>query len=186
MRRRALLSSIGALSVTAATGCGATPTDKGYVSGNGTLTQIEPDQRTAAPVLSGTTLDGTPYSSSELTGKVVVVNVWGSWCAPCRMEAADLQSASVELASVAAFLGINTRDPDPAQARAFNRTFAVTYPSLYDPAGELVLLLRGQVPPNGIPATLLIDKQGRIAARIIGLTTKLTLVSLVNDIANGR
>lgn len=87
---------------------------------------------------------------------------------------------------MARFVGINTRDPDPAQARAFNRTFGVTYPSLYDPAGALVLQLRGQVPPNGIPATLVIDAAGRIAARIVGATTKLTLVSVVTDVANGR
>ncbi len=183
MRRRSLLAlPVGA--VLAA--CGTTASDSGYVTGDGTVTLIPPDKRPVAPVLTGSDLDGATLTTASSAGRVLVLNVWGSWCAPCRKEAADLQAAATETSSLAAFVGINTRDPDPAQAKAFNRTFAVTYPSFYDPAGALVLQLSGQVPPNGIPATLVVDTLGRVAARIIGATTKLTLVSVITDVANGR
>ncbi len=181
-RRTLLLAA--AVGLTA--GCGTAASDTGYVSGDGSVTIIPADKRPIAPVLTGTTLDGQPYTTDQHRGTVLVLNVWGSWCAPCRKEAADLQAAATETAAIARFVGINTRDPDPAQAKAFNRTFGVTYPSLYDPAGELVLRLRGQVPPSAIPSTLIIDAQGRIAARILGETTRLTLVTLVTDVANGR
>ncbi len=177
------------MAVTGLSACGTAATDSGYVSAGGggsPVTLIPPDKRPTAPILAGTTIDGGTFSTAEAADKVIVLNVWGSWCAPCRKEAADLQAASVETAAVARFVGINTRDPDPAQAKAFNRSFGVTYPSLYDPAGEQVLKLQGQVPPNGIPSTLVIDQQGRIAARIIGETTKLTLVTVVNDVASGK
>lgn len=186
MLRRDLLLGAGAVGALALTGCGTAATDSGYVAGDGSVTLIPPDRRPKAPVLSGTTIDGAPLSLAELASTAYVLNVWGSWCAPCRKEAPDLQAAATELEPVARFVGINTRDPDPAQARAFHRAFGVTYPSLYDPAGALVLQLSGQVPPNGIPSTLVVDVQGRIAARIVGATTRLTLVTVVTDIANGR
>ena len=81
-------------------------------------------------------------SSKGYPGRVVVINVWGSWCAPCRKEAPDLQAASAETAATAQFLGINTKDLDPAPAEAFVRANKITYPSIYDPSGQTLLHLR--------------------------------------------
>ena len=159
----------------------------GYVAADGAIVEIPVSERGEPVVFSGVTEEGEKFDSADIAGQVAVVNFWYAGCAPCRLEAADLEAVWQDFSDEdVAFVGINTRDPDPAQAKAFNRSFGVTYPSLYDPAGEQVLKLQGQVPPNGIPSTLVIDQQGRIAARIIGETTKLTLVTVVNDVASGK
>ena len=158
----------------------------GYVGGNA-LTQVPPEERQAAPVASGESLDGKgTVSTGDYPGKVVVINVWGSWCAPCRAEAPDLNEASEETADIAAFVGINIRDSEPAAARAFVRAFKVPYPSIFDPDGVQLLKFAGTLPPNGIPTTLVIDKQGRIAARVVGIVSKTTLVQLIEDAEQGR
>lgn len=154
----------------------------GYVRGNGTITTIAEDERTAAPQLAGTTLSGERVSLADFGGRPVVVNVWGSWCPPCRREAPELAAAARELDGRVAFLGISTRDNDRNAALAFERRFEVPYPSLYDPAGELLLGFRKTLPPNAIPSTLVIDADGRVAARIIGETTKGMLVGLIEDV----
>lgn len=168
-------------------GCGSRPTSEGgFVSGDGTFTTIEPGKRMAAPVLDGTTLTGGRWSSADAAGKVIVVNVWGSWCAPCRKEAPELAKAATDSSAVAVFVGINTRDNDVGAPRAFVRSFKVPYPNLYDPTGALLLRFNGQLPPNAIPSTLIIDAQGRVAARIVGASTASTLTGLIGDIAEGR
>jgi thiol-disulfide isomerase/thioredoxin len=158
-----------------------------FVAGDGTITLV-PESRRQAPVqLRGTTLEGAPVDVAAYRGRVVVLNVWGSWCAPCRKEAPDLEAAAQRLAPKGVqFLGINTNDPDPAQALAFQKTFKVTYPSLADPGGDALLALRGAVPPNAVPTTLVLDTQGRIAARISSVTTTATLTGLVDDVLDGR
>jgi thiol-disulfide isomerase/thioredoxin len=155
----------------------------GFVSGGGTLTVFAPQDRKPAPKVSGETLDGARWSLQDQAGKVVVLNVWGSWCPPCRKEAPDLVAAAKELGAEAVFVGLNTRDLDKAPARKFVREFGVTFPSLYDPSGKQLLGFRGQVSPAAIPSTLVIDAQGNIAARIVGSTTKTTLVDVVHDVS---
>jgi thiol-disulfide isomerase/thioredoxin len=114
------------------------------------------------------------------------VNVWGSWCAPCRSEAPDLVAASEELADDGVeFLGINSRDLDRAAARAFQRRFEVPYPSIYDQQGRTLLAFRGTLSPNAIPSTVVIDQEGRVAASVIGEVTRSTLVGLVEDVVRG-
>ena len=111
----------------------------------------------------------------------MVINVWGSWCSPCRKEAPALQSASVELGKQGVkTIGINTQDDDANKALAFERAFKITYPSVVD-NGALLLQLRGAVPANAIPPTLVLDDQGRVAARLSAPVTRTTLLDLVHD-----
>lgn len=155
----------------------------GYVGVQRNVTQIPPADRTELPTVTGASLDGTPLSTADFRGQVVVVNVWGSWCAPCRAEAPALQKASVATRGRAQFLGITTRDNDPAQARAFVRAFGITYPSIYDPDGTALLVFAGTLPPAAIPSTLIIDEQGRLAARVLGEISELTLVAMIDEVA---
>jgi thiol-disulfide isomerase/thioredoxin len=189
-RRAAAAVSLLALGAGTLAGCGSTSsgaTGTNYVAGDGTITLVPPAKRQQPIDLRGTTLEGAPFDLSALRGKTVVLNVWGSWCPPCRKEAPDLQAASVALKSRnVQFVGINTRDPDAAQALAFQKTFGVTYPSVVDNGGELLLALRGAVAPQAIPTTLVIDAQGRIAARISSSTTKVTVIDLVDDVLAGK
>ncbi len=92
------------------------------------MSVFAPADRKAAPTLTGTTLDGKPWSLADQTGKVVVLNVWGSWCSPCRKEAPDLVAAAKELGPAVQFIGLNTRDLDPAPARKFVQEFGVHVP----------------------------------------------------------
>jgi thiol-disulfide isomerase/thioredoxin len=156
---------------------------EGYVGVAGNLTRIAPADREVLPTVSGTSLDGEPLSTADHRGEVVVVNVWGSWCAPCRAEAPALQKASEATEGRAQFLGITTRDNDPAQARAFVRAFGIGYPSIYDPDGKALLVFAGTLPPSAIPSTLIIDEQGRLAARVLGEISELTLVTMVDEVA---
>lgn len=171
------------------TGCGTgdnTPTD-GFVGAKFSITQVPPGERPQAPQLSGPEL-GTErtLSTTDYPGKVLVLNVWGSWCAPCRKEAPALQRASERTGDIAQFIGINTKDYDPAPAEAFVRAFGVTYPSIYDPKGEVLVQLSGQLPPTAIPSTLVIDRNGKVAVRVVGEITEITLVDIITDIAAGK
>ena len=151
------------------------------------LTVVPPGQRRPAPVATGPNLapGGGDVSTGAYPGRVVVVNVWGSWCAPCRKEAPELVAASAQTADVAQFVGIDIRDYDPAPARAFVRAFAVPYPQMYDPQGAQLVKFT-ELPASGVPSTLFIDRRGRVAARIVGATTQTTLTQIVDDLAAER
>lgn len=178
---------VGLLACVALVGCSSSGVDaeNGFAAGTGTYTRIAPAKRAKAPVIEGTTLDGKHLSTSQYLGKVVVINVWGSWCAPCRHEAPALEKAAEQTTDVAQFVGINTRDLAPAPAQAFVRAFGITYPSLYDPDGALLLQF-GQAPPTAIPSTIVLDRQGRVAARVLGETTESTITGIIHDVAEGR
>lgn len=157
--------------------------DTRIVTGSGTVTTIPPAERKDAPDLTGETLDGKQVSLADYEGKVVVLNVWGSWCAPCRKEAPHLAAAARSLAPKGvAFLGINTRDGTVEPAQAFQRTYDLPYPSVFDPDGDLLLGFRESLPPSAIPSTLVIDKEGRVAARVLGTVTQNTLEQLALDV----
>lgn len=162
-----------------------TGSQTGYIGGQ-SLTRVPPADRRPAPIAEGPALDGEgTVSTADDSGKVVVLNVWGSWCAPCRKEAPDLAAASRDAADVARFVGLDIRDYDRAPAQAFVRTFKVPYPSIYDPRGaELVKFT--DLPPNGIPSTLVIDRQGRVAVRVVGAVTRTTLTQIITDTAEGK
>ena len=191
LTRRTTSALAAALAVAVLAGCSSTPAtgDKGYVDGSGGLTVLDPGGRTQPPgVVSGETLEGEKVSLDDYRGKVVVLNVWGSWCPPCRKEAPLLADAARDLAKDdVVFLGINTRDSSQAQGLAFQRRFDVPYPSIYDPSGSNLLKLRGTLTPNSIPSTVVIDQQGRVAARLLGdVESKRTLVGVVEDVRDGR
>jgi thiol-disulfide isomerase/thioredoxin len=190
MRRfRACVASI-AVAAFLLTGCGdgqVQRTDSAnetrYISGSG-ITTIAPEDRTAAPSFSGPTLDGRSFDLAAQKGKVVVLNVWGSWCPPCRKEAPALQSASEALAPDGVqFVGINTRDT-PQGAQGYVAEFGITYPSVVDTDGQRLLAFRETLPPTAIPSTLIIDREGRLAARILGPITEISLRDIVTQVAN--
>jgi thiol-disulfide isomerase/thioredoxin len=178
--RSRLGAALAALTLSACTAGAAASGDTSFVAGSGAVTIVPAGERAEPVALSGTTLAGDSLDLATLRGRPVVVNVWGSWCGPCIKEAPELQAAYTRLADRVSFVGINTRD-NGAAARAFERTHGITYPSLVD-EGEQLLALRGAVPPAAIPSTLVIDGQGRIAARVSGPVTQTTLVGLVEDV----
>ncbi|MCD9154029.1 TlpA family protein disulfide reductase [Aeromicrobium duanguangcaii] len=155
--------------------------DDGFISGSGEITFIDPGKRKPAPVLSGTDLDGQSISTEDFAGKVLVVNLWGSWCAPCRKEAPALQKASTELADQnVQFVGLLTKD-DPASAKAFNAKFDITYPSIDDSAGRNQAAFADTLPSVAIPTTWIVDSNGKVAARVMGELTDATLRGLVEQ-----
>lgn len=149
---------------------------KSYVAGNGTVTFIQPENRKIAPTLSGITLDGENLEVPR--GGIVVVNVWASWCAPCRAEAPTLSALADKYKSVF-FVGVLTRDSEVA-ARAFQKRFNLPYPTLVD--DSVLLGFRDTLSANAIPSTLVIDKKGRVAARISGQITVASLSDLIEKI----
>jgi len=165
-------------------GCGSSDgSTEGFVSSNRTITVVPVAERQPAPDLVGLDLEGKPLSSADLRGDngVLVVNVWGSWCAPCRREAPVLAEASRRYAERGvAFLGLLSRDK-PATATAFARRFDVTYPSLQDPGGRLQLRFADSLPSQGIPTTWIIDRKGRVAVRVLAEVTRGTLEGLIDD-----
>ena len=180
------VSVLAALVALAGCGGGKDTGDKGYIAGNGIVTVLPESDRKPPDPVAGKTLEGKPLSLEDYAGKTLVVNVWGSWCAPCRSEASDLVEAATELkVDGVEFLGINTRDPSPSNGIAFARQYKVPYPSLYDEAGRTLLAFNGTLPPSAIPSTLVIDVEGRVAASIIGETTKATLIGVVRDVLKG-
>lgn len=184
MRRLALALACAALALTAcSTDPAATSSDTGFVAGDGSVVLLDQSERVAAPVVEGTTLDGQSWSSADAVGDVLVLNVWASWCAPCRAEAPDLEAAWVETQDEGVqFVGLNTRDSDAA-ARAYVERFGITYPSVVDTDGMIQLQFRDTLPPQAIPSTLVVDRQGRVAARFLGVVDETTLTSVVRDVA---
>ena len=150
-------------------GCGgaSSTADTGYVSGDGSTILVAPDKREEPVALAGTSLDDEHIDISQWRGDVVVINLWASWCAPCRSEAVILEKVAKHLVPENVhFLGLNTRD-GKAAAIAFNKRFPVGYPSIQDEDGTLTLVF-GNLGPAATPTTIILDRQGRVAARILG------------------
>ena len=152
----------------------------GFVAGDGSSVILPEDQRLPAPVLTGTDLNGEQVDTSTWKGSPGVINVWASWCAPCRAEAPELAAVAAKNPDVN-FLGLDTRDSE-APARAFVEKFGITYPNLPDPDGQLVLQFSQSLPPQAIPSTLLIDSQGRVAGRFLGAVQAGDLDAALQDL----
>lgn len=153
------------------------------LSGTGhAVTEYSAADRGAPVEITGDTLTGDPFAVEELRGDVVVLNVWGSWCAPCRAEAPILAEAAKNFASQGVcFAGINVRDNEAA-ALAFEKRYRIPYPSIADFDGRTLLAVNEYVPASAVPVTLVLDRQGRVAARVIGELRQATLTALLDTV----
>ena len=162
------------------TGCsngGASKAQESFIAGSGAVTKIKADSRLAAPAISGMTLNGSTFTFTK--GKVAVINVWASWCSPCRAEEPTLSALSRKYSDVQ-FIGILTRD-NPVNAEAFARKRGTPYPTLID--DSILIGFRKSLPANAIPTTVVIDRQGRVAARISGGVTVASLSQLIEEVS---
>ncbi len=157
----------------------------GYISADGSITVVAPDDRESAPDIAGESLEGEPIALADFAGDIVVVNVWGSWCGPCHAEADALATASKRLAAQGVrFLGINIRD-QMANAQAFENEYGIEYPSIFDPDSSTLLGMPESMMAVSPPTTYVIDSDGRLAARVFDEVTVETLVDLVDEVGGG-
>ena len=188
-RRAALMTAGAAVAALLVSACSSGGTsggggDTNFVMGEDGVATVKEGERAAAPDLSGKTIDGKQLDVSSYKGKIVVLNVWGSWCAPCRAEAPGFQKVYQDLKGKGVqFVGINTRDTSTANALAFDKEYGVTYPSLYDPTGKLMLRFkRGTLNPQAIPSTLVLDRDGKIADRSLAALSEEKLRSMIDPV----
>ncbi|MCA4133136.1 TlpA disulfide reductase family protein [Arthrobacter sp. M4] len=154
--------------------------NKNYVAGDGSVTEFAAADRKAPVAVKGTLFDGTKVEPNNFQGKVTVLNFWFAACAPCRVEAPVLEGLHQEYKDQGVqFFGVNLRD-EKATAEAFEKTFGVSYPSFNDKDGAVLLSVSGIVPPGAVPTTLVLDKQGRVASRVLGELEKGTLKALIS------
>ncbi|WP_306231807.1 TlpA family protein disulfide reductase [Agrococcus beijingensis] len=171
-----------ALAALALVGCSSTDGiagqvgDAGYISGDGIITEIAPEARQAPGAFAGPLADGGEFDSADLDG-VTLVNFWYAACPPCRIEAPVLAELYAEFGDEVDFLGVNTRD-GAAQANAFEEQFSIEYPSLLDDeTAQAQLAFTGIVAPNAVPSTIVLDKEGRVAARVSGAVTDTSILA---------
>ena len=189
--RRSLLSA-GGLALTALTlglsGCAQEDAlakqakagdNKNYVAGDGSVTEFAAADRKASVQIQGALFTGAAVTPADFQGKVSVLNFWFAACAPCRVEAPLLEALHQEFKDQGVqFYGVNLRDEKPT-AEAFEKSFDLTYPSFDDKDGGVLLSVSGLVPPGAVPTTLVLDKQGRVASRVLGEIEKGTLKALI-------
>jgi len=150
-----------------------------YVSGDGTVSEFAAEDRGRPIDFSGPTETEETVTSGQYRGEVVVLNFWYAACAPCRVEAPWLEQLSQQFADDGVqFLGVNVRD-SKATARTFATSFGITYPSVIDTDGTVTLALAGLASPTAVPTTIVLDRQGRPASRIVGLIDRSVLESLI-------
>jgi len=175
--QRFTITLILVIVLTGCSGGGTSVSEESFVSGDGAITFIKSTDRKISPLISGMTLSGKNYTYSK--DKVAVVNVWASWCSPCRAEAPTLVALANKYSEVE-FIGILTRD-NPANAEAFERRFRIPYPTVID--DSILSGFRGSLSANAIPTTVILDEQGRVAARISGVVTVASLSQLIERVS---
>lgn len=187
MRRLTGAIAAALLAAVVLSGCSESPsiasagTNTGYVSGDGVYTEFTPAERKAPVSFSGTTDTGTTISSKQLLGSVHVLNFWFAGCGPCRVEAPRLEKVYKEYKGKVPFLGVNTYD-QAALSRTFESKFKVTYPTVIDVNTVSVQYAFSKfVPPNATPTTLVIDRHGRVAARVTGVIEDSSILSSLID-----
>ncbi|ODT41276.1 MAG: alkyl hydroperoxide reductase [Microbacterium sp. SCN 70-200] len=155
--------------------------DTGFISGDGRVQEIPVDERGDAVEFTGTAVDGSTVTGADYAGDVLVLNFWYAGCGPCRAEASMLEETFQ--ATGAHFLGVNIYD-GPEQATAFEETYGITYPSLLAREdADLKLAFASWTPLQSVPITLVLDAQGRVAARFIGQVESASILkTIVNDV----
>lgn len=190
-RRTAVLRSAVGLGLAAALLAGCAPggtteaagaVDAGYEAGDGSFTTWTVAERGDPVEHTGASYDGTEIDLADWRGDVVVLNFWYAACPPCRAEAPDLAAIHADYSGQGVqMLGINPRD-DAGTAQAFERTFSVPYPSLHDEQARGVAALEGLVPLQAMPSTVVLDREGRVAARVLGQADPTILRGLIDDV----
>ena len=153
-------------------------------SANKTIVEIAPEDRTEPILFAGELESGVMVDSRDWLGSVVVVNFWYASCPPCRAEAPDLESLYEQYGPEGVqFIGVNVRDTAPT-ASSFAAKFGIAYPSIIDSStAEVQLAFAGQIAPNAVPTTIVLDREGRPAARILGrIPTALTLGAIIDTV----
>ncbi|MDR8019671.1 TlpA family protein disulfide reductase [Nesterenkonia aerolata] len=190
-RRRTMIGVAGLLAgALALSACGSEENDQlaerasndgtNYVAGDGSVQEYTEEDRGEPVEFSSTLFDGSTVDPSSWEGEVTVINFWYASCAPCRVEAPDLAEIHQEYQDEGVqFYGVNTRDTQ-ATAEAFERRFGIDYPSMEDRDGEVMLAMTDYVPPSAVPTTLVLDQQGRVSARILGVAEPGTLRTLID------
>lgn len=198
MRRVSALAVAAALMLSTGillAGCATDPlaeqyragSNKNYIAGDGSVMEIPQANRGEAIVYTGIAQDGSTVSSSDYAGQVQVVNFWYSGCAPCRAEADELEQVAQASANEGvSFVGVNVRD-QALTAETFMQKFGISYPSIIDQNGQVQLAFSSNVPPNAVPTTLVLDRQGRVAARVLGQITEASILqSLIDTVAKEK
>ena len=172
-------------SVLLVSSCSENPgVNNSYQSGDGTVVEFKIQDRKPAVSWMGIDSSGYVLSSENLSGVVTILNFWYASCTPCRVETPDLVALSKDFANQAQFVGVNVRDSADT-ANAFRKTFKVDYPTLIDVnTGTVVLAFTGVVSPSAVPTTLVIDREGRVAARILGVAEKGTLKAIIKTVVD--
>ena len=191
--RTILRTAIGfGLIATLLAGCASDPLadqfragdNKNYIAGDGTVTEFALGSRPGFEAFAGITESGQVLDSSAFEGNVIVMNWWYSACAPCRAEAGDLAMLSVEFEDSVQFVGVNVRDTAET-ALAFDRNFGIEYPSLIDAqSGQVSLAFTGVVSPQAVPTTIVIDRDGKVASRILGRIEASILRTLIQTVVD--
>lgn len=152
-----------------------------YISGDGALVEVAPANRGKPIEFEAEANDGSTISTDDLRGDVVVVNFWYASCPPCRIEAPELAKYARSVPEGVRFLGVNVYDGEAA-SQSFEEKFDIPYPSILDVnTGAVRLAFAGSLPPNAVPVTIILDREGRVAARMSGYFADIDILTSMVD-----